>query len=132
MPIYRKILADSNLKCPTNSADIPGLSPIKIQSGTPNFSFIATLNVSALEIINPPVNWGLLFEIIQGNNTLGSYWLGSSSDMTPYSFSFSAVGDVSASGLTEDIHVKWRCSNGLKVVLKGPTSFTILMDDRLN
>jgi len=131
MPIYRKILTNPTLIGPTTLTDMPGLSPISIQAGSSNYSFIATLSVSGLSIPNLGVNWGAVFRIMQGSTILGSYYLGELNGGFRPSFSFSAVGDSCSTGITEDIHVKWK-TYGTQVKIIEPTSFSILYDDRLN
>lgn len=132
MPIYRKKLDSAFVQGPPTLSDIPGLSPITIQAGSANYSFLATFSVTGLTIPTIPSGlWGITFRIMQGSNTLGVYYMGSDNGGWRPSFTFSAVGDACATGLTEDISLKWQAYN-VQALLKEQASFTIIYDDRLD
>jgi len=131
MPIYRNKLANAFVPAPFVLTDIAGLSPLTIQAGSSNYSFLATLSVSGLTIPTLSPGWGLVFKIMQGNTVLGSYWMGDTNGGFRPSFSMTAVGDASATGITEDISAKWMAF-GVTAFLKEAASFSIIYDDRLN
>lgn len=131
MPIYRKILPSPNVIGSTILQDITGLSPITIQSGVPGYSFQATLSVSGLTIPTMPSGWGVVFRIMQGSTIIGSHYLGDLNGGFQPSFTMTAVGDVCATGATEDIHAKWLVTPGVSAYLREPASFSIIWDDRL-
>ncbi|WP_371396240.1 hypothetical protein [Fretibacter rubidus] len=131
MAIYRKIIQSPNITGPTTLTDIAGLSPMTIQAGDSNYSFLATLSISGLTIPTMSANWGVVFHIMQGSTTLGSYYMGENNGGFRPSFTMTAVGDVCATGTTEDIHVKWLVSPGLKAWIREPASFSVLWDVRL-
>lgn len=129
MAIYRKKLDTPNIVGPTTLQDVAGISPISIQSGQSDYSFIATLTVSGLTISDLTQNWQVAFKIMQGSNVLGSYYLGKLNGGFRPSFTFSAIGDVCATGMKEDIHVKW-ITQGKNIWIREPVSFSILWDSR--
>ena len=131
MAIYRKMELTPNIAGPTTLTDIAGISPITIQSGDVDYSFVATLSVSGLTINQLPSGWGVVFRIMQGSTIIGSYYMGDLNGAYRPSFTMTAVGDVCATGLKEDIHVKWLVTPGLQAWIREPVSFSILWDQRL-
>lgn len=129
MPIYRKFLASPNITGPSTLTDIAGLSPLKIQAGASNYSFIATLNVSGLTIPSLAGNWGVVFRIMHGSDILASYYMGQNNGEFRPSFSMTAVGDIASTGISEDISAKWQVYN-TTAYLREPATFAVIWDQR--
>lgn len=129
MPIYRKFLASPFIQGTSTLTDIQGLSPLKIQAGASNYSFIATLNVSGLTIPTLTPGWGAVFKIMHGSQILASYWMGSDNGGFRPSFCMTAVGDVDGTGRTEEISAKWAVFN-TTAYLKEPATFAVVWDQR--
>lgn len=132
MPLYRNLVMAPNVTGSTSWQDISGISPLPIQAGVTNYSFIATLSVSGLTIPQFPSGWQVVFRIFQGTTTLASHYMGDLNGGFQPSFTLTAVGDVGSTGRTENIHAKWIVSAGLKAYLREPISLSVIWDAREN
>jgi hypothetical protein len=130
MAIYRKILPAPIGSSPTTWTDLPGLSPITIQSGQPGFSFIATLSIGGLTIPTLPSQWQVSFRILQGSKVIAQSYMGSGNGPFQPQVVLVGVGDVAATGQTEDIHAQWTTYN-VDALIKEASSFSIVWDERL-
>lgn len=130
MPIYRKLMPQPIGSSPTSWQDIAGLSPITIQAGRPECSFVATLSIGGLSLPTLPSNWQVSFRILHGSQVIAQSYMGTGNGPFQPQVVLVGVGDVSASGPTEDIHAQW-ITSGVEALIKEASSFSILWDERV-